>query len=151
MPEGRYPTRAGYQIDISFEVTGHTLSLPKLSDENVRWNPMRETGQRGGVFFSKVAQGIAYLVEKGMPMLDIVYGWTNPAFIRLRKPTLLAPSSLSSTPLVFSPNCSWIHLPAPTRTRMAHAQGRGLRLEAGRRTPKQQQGATSSLSLVLHL
>ena len=99
MTEGKYPTREGYVPDITFEVNGNTLSLLKFKDYDVSWNPMHETGQRGGTLCSKVAQGIASLIEKGMPMFSIEYRWADPACIRSRKPTELE-MWLSGTKLI---------------------------------------------------
>jgi hypothetical protein len=154
MPSGQYPTRVGYPPDITFEVNGNTLSLLKFKDYDVIWNPMHETGQRGGTLFSKVAQGIAYLVEQGMSMLDIEYRWAQPACIRSRKPTELE-IWLSGTKLIVLDGSRFISKLQLESFPCSHKKGsdqcRGIGLKVGGWKENARSSKVRYLSLSLSL
>lgn len=134
MTEGRYPSRAGLVVELTFEVNGNTLSLLKLKDYSVSWNPMHETGQRGGALLSKVAKGIASLIDKGMPMLSIEYRWADPGCILTRKPTELE-MWLSGTKLIVLDGSRFISQQQldsfPCNQKKGNVQCKGRGLKAG--------------------
>jgi hypothetical protein len=157
MPSGQYPSRSGLEAELTFEVNGNMLSHLKLKDYSVSWNPMHETGQRGGALLSKVAKGIAFLIDKGMPMLSMEYRWADPACIRSHKPTELE-IWLSGTKLIVldgSRFISQLQLDSfPCSHKKGNDQCKGIGLKAGEyhnnaRSSKVTSLSRSSLTLII--
>jgi hypothetical protein len=154
MPSGQYPSRPGLEAELTFEVNGNTLSLLKLKDDSVSWNPMHEKGQRGGALLSKVAKGIASLIDKGMPMLSIEYRWADPACIRSRKPTERE-MWLSGTKLIVLDGSRFISQEQldsfPCNQKKGNFQCKGIGLKAGDWKDNARSSKVRPLSLSLSL